>query len=76
MFLFFRCNKVLKKKNSEDGETIYSAHSCKYFETDEFQNMTRNCINQLSIFSLNIQSLPNKFDELKNYLSELNHGKF
>ena len=62
----------------DDNDNIYSGlqHSCAYYETEQFQGKVKDLSNQISIFSMNIRSLPNKIHEFKDYLSELNHGQF
>jgi hypothetical protein len=62
----------------DDNDNIYSGlqHSCAYYETEQFQDKVKDLSNQISIFSMNIRSLPNKIHEFKDYLSELNHGQF
>ena len=64
--------------DEDNGDNIFSGlkHSCAYYDTEQFQDKVRAITNQFSIFSMNIRSLPNKFNEFKNYLSDLNNENF
>ena len=47
---------------------------CSYIETDHFRN--NPTINDFSVLSLNIQSLPAKYNELSDMLNELSASNF
>ena len=62
---------------NNDQNMMYNTmvHSCEYYELEEFQN-TFNCNGCFSTLSLNIRSLPGKWNDFREYISLLNRDKF
>ena len=50
--------------------------SCKYYNIEQFQDLVKNCCSEFSSMSLNIRSLANKFDELKDFINDINNDTF
>ena len=51
-------------------------NSCKYYDIEQFQDLVKNCYSEFSSMSLNIRSLANKFDELKDFINDINNDTF
>ena len=45
-------------------------HECRYYDTNEFNDLINNCKENFSLFNLNIRSLPNKIGELEELILE------
>jgi hypothetical protein len=62
----------------ENDINLYSNinHNCEYYDLEEFQSKVSNFSKQLSFMSFNIRSLPNKFNEFKDFLDDVNMDKF
>ena len=77
-----RCNTAynFKSKVNEagDNDCMYSGihHSCSYYDLDEFTNNFNRDNNKFSSFSLNVRSLPGKWDEFRNYIGSLSNNNF
>ena len=51
-------------------------HKCDYTDINDFCNMYGVNSNQFSLYSHNVRSLVNKFDDFKILIDTLNHNKF
>ena len=70
-------NLIFNDTEENDSSPYHNiGHSCSYFEQSEFQEKVKNISKQISTFSQNIRSLPNKFSELSEQISYLNQNKF
>ena len=76
-------NKILQTDDSPDNDflfnnTDFSPYSeinfnCSYINPEQIHNLNNS---NLSVISINIQSLPAKFNELSDMLSQLNQANF
>ena len=64
-------NRIFDLKSTfQDSIYQNNIHNCPYFEEHELNNKLKSLeTNQFSILSLNIQSLPGKFEEFKTFLA-------
>ena len=71
-----------KFDDTEDSEGIYNntEHSCLYYDMDEFRSKFCRDLtlgsSKFSTFSLNIRSLPGKWEEFRDFVSCLNGKNF
>ena len=75
----FKLNFNDSSNDADDASsTIYdnNGHSCDYVEIDDFSEKILNIEKQISFFSLNIHSLPGKWNELQNMMNSLHTDKF
>ena len=55
---------------------MITVHECSYYETDEFREEFVQNMCKFSSLSLNIRSLPGKWSEFRDYISDLNGNDF
>ena len=63
---------------NNESNSLYSNsnHSCKYYDFDSFKEKTEKLTDNMSILSLNIRSLPNKWSHFEDFVSNVNSTKF
>ena len=70
-------NTLLNDTDDDDSTPYHNiGHNCRYYEQDEFQNNFKNLSKQTSFFSLNVRSLPGKWSEFRQLITELNKDSF
>ena len=59
---------------NNESNSLYSNsnHSCKYYDFDSFKEKTEKLTDNMSILSLNIRSLPNKWSHFEDFVSNVN----
>ena len=74
----FNFKNNITDETSIDEITPYHnvGHSCNYYEQSEFQDHFNNMDKQVSFLSQNIRSLPGKWTEFSQLISEVNNGSF
>ena len=51
-------------------------HSCKYYDLLDFNELIKDQTEKFSVLSLNIRSLSNKFQEFKEFITDLSTNSF
>ena len=66
------------KISSQDNDTGSDTNrfDCKYLEIEEFQDKFSSLSNSFSTFSLNVRSLPGKWDSFIELITDLNSKQF
>ena len=70
-------NSFLNDTYDDDSTPYHNiGHNCRYYEQDEFQNNFKDLSKQISFFSHNVRSLPGKWAEFNQLISEINKNTF
>ena len=74
----FNLKNLMSDETNDDDISPYhnSGHTCKYYELEEFQNEFHSVSKQMSFLSQNIRSLPGKWSEFGQFISDLNKDQF
>ena len=72
------CNFNIKDILNNESNSLYSNsnHTCKSYDFDTFKEKTEKLTDSMSILSLNIRSLPNKWSHFEDFVSNVNSTKF
>ena len=71
-------NLKTRLDNSDANDDIYGnvEHVCNYYDSETFHREFCNDRHKFSTFSYNIRSLPNKWVDFQNMISDLNKNDF
>ena len=70
-------NNIIDETSIDEVTPYHNlGHSCNYYEQSEFQDRFNNMDKQISFLSQNIRSLPGKWTEFSQLISEVNNGSF
>ena len=69
-------NCLQTNENRYSNKFSNEENSCQYFGLEDFQSLVKGCLSEFSCLSINIRSLAGKIDELRDFISDVNHDSF
>ena len=69
-------NCLQTNENRYSNKFSNEENSCQYFGLGDFQSLVKGCLSEFSCLSINIRSLAGKIDELRDFISDVNHDSF